>query len=380
MSSPTSTKSATNFRLTAQDVQDLLNEPAPETRALLAQKIAQGHKSGAFQQNELKVAEQIFRMLLKDAQIQVRLALSQGLQDDPNAPKDIILALANDHAEEVASPVVQYSPVIEDNDLLDLISDHGDLTRLIAIANRNHVSKMVSTALVETSKEEVVGHLVNNQGADISEHSLNRVLRDFGSNHSLMENMARRAELPVTIVEKLISVASDNVAAELKHKYTRVAQKLEEEAKRAREQITLKMLDTTTEPEAVNLLVDELYSNKRLTPSIVLTALCRGNFAFFETGIARMAGIPAANAHKLIHDKGGLGFKALYKKADLPDSMFDACEVVLQVMHELHDQGLRPTGNVHFANRAVEKIFQHTAGKEIENLAYIIALIRQNFR
>jgi uncharacterized protein (DUF2336 family) len=370
---------AKNIRLSQEDVKRLLSEPSSESRVEIAQKIAAGHSAGAFQQTELLVAEQIFRMLLRDTETRVRAALAEGLKNDASAPKDIVIALASD-TEEVALPVLENSEVLDDEDLIDIIRSHEEITKHIAIANRKGVSNMVSAALVETENKDVVSHLVKNETASISERSLKKIMADHSESEDVVKNLVQRANLPVTVVESLLNIVSDSVAAELKNKYTGVSEKLEQEAKRAREQMTLKLLDTTTDPDEVEALVAQLHESNRLSPSIILTGLCRGNFAFFESSLAKVAGIPVANAQKLINDKGDLGFKSLYKKAGLPDSMFEPCRLVLAVMHEMHQQGeLRP-GNINFANRVVEKLFIKANGRDIENMAYIIALIRQNFR
>ncbi|MGB1539640.1 MAG: DUF2336 domain-containing protein, partial [Rickettsiales bacterium] len=142
--------------------------------------------------------------------------------------------------------------------------------------------------------------------------------------------------------------------------------------------MTLQLLDNAIEPDDVQALVNQLSDNRRLTPSIILTGLCRGNFAFFEVSLAKLVGIPAENARKLINDKGELGFKSLYKKAGLPESMFDACKLLLEVMREMAEKKESQPGSIHYANRAVEKLLTRARGREVENLAYIIALIRQN--
>src|SRR6202000_3057862 len=77
----------------------------------------------------------------------------------------------------------------------------------------------------------------------------------------------------------------------------------------------------------------------RLPPSMILTSLCRGNLYFFETSLARLSNIPVRNAQLLIHDKGGLGFKALYAKAGLPDKFFQACKLLLEVVADLQRSG-----------------------------------------
>jgi uncharacterized protein (DUF2336 family) len=327
------------------------------------------------------VAEQIFRLLLRDTELQVRAALAEGLKENDRAPHDVVVSLAGDPAEAVASPVLLYSNVFTEEDLLNIIRSNLDITKHIAIANRRSVSSMVSAALVETHNEGVVEHLVKNNGANISEHSMQKILEEHGESQSMVNYVADRANLPINIVEKLLSIVSDSVANALKNKYREVTERLEREAHHAREGMTLKLLDTTRDEEPVRLLVHQLDEEGRLTPSIVLTGLCRGNFAFFEVSLAQLAGIPVKNAQKLVRDKGELGFKSLYQKAGLPDSMFDACKLVLNVMHEMHEQGGDAApGTIHFANRAVERIFMHQHGREIDNLAYIIALIRQNVR
>lgn len=378
MSSAPSTEA---FSLTQDDVRRLLNEPVPEARIEVAKKIASGHASGNFKANELLIAEQIFRLLIRDTEVRVRAALAEKLKSDQSVPRDIIRQLATDAASEVSVPVLESAESLDDQDLVDIIKLHNDITKHIAIANRRNISSMVSAALVETENEQVVTHLVKNDGAQISEHSMKKIVHDFAASPGVVSVVVQRSNLPVTVVENLLSIVSDTVANDLKKKYASVARKLEEEAQRTRENLTLKLLDTTTDAGEVQNLVDQLYSSQRLTPSIILTSLCRGNFVFFETSLARMAGIPAVNARKLINDKGDLGFKSLYKKAGLPDSMFDASRFVLEVMKEmaLGSESVRP-GTIHYANRVVEKLFAKTEGQEVENLAYLIALIRQHTR
>lgn len=381
MNPPASTNESTLQKdmLSREDIRLLLNEPAPEARIAVARKIAAGHGSGQFNESELEVAEQIFRLLLRDAEVRVRAALADGLKEDITVPKDIIKSLAGDVAE-VSTPVLEHSEVLKDGDLLEIIRTHNDITKYIAIANRKSVSGTVSAALVNTGEEVVVGDLVRNAGAQITEESYRRIVETFPTSQKLLDSMVERANLPVTVVERLLTAVSDTVAQELKRKYADVAKKLEEESRKAREQMTLKLLDNTVQINEVQTLVAQMHDSKRLTPSIILTALCRGNFTFFEVSLAKMAGIPPANARKLIHDKGELGFRSLYKKAGLPESLFDACRLVLDVMREMAEQGDSSFGNIHYANRVVEKILLKSRGSEVENLAYIIALIRQNVR
>lgn len=373
------TDSEQKHRLTQDDVKRLLSEPAVDARVTVVSKITKEHGSGKFGSNELLVAEQIFRLLLRDTEVKVRAAMAEGLKDDTTVPKDIIKTLALDE-ESVAAPVLEHSEVLDDDDLVDIIDRNSEITKFIAIANRKHVSPTVSAALVETEIEDVIGSLVQNDGADISESSYGKIINDFAGSDDIMGSVVKRENLPLTVVENMLNIVSDTVARELKGKYGTATKKLDEEARKTRESMTLNLLDTTTSPDEVQALVDQLYDAGRLTPSIILTALCRGNFAFFEVSLSKMAGIPTANARKLINDKGELGFRSLYNKAELPGSMYEACRLVLNVMKDMAQAGDVNPGSIHYANRVVEKILTRAEGRDIENLAYIIALIRQSIR
>ena len=74
----------------------------------------------------------------------------------------------------------------------------------------------------------------------------------------------------------------------------------------------------------VSALVDQLASNGRLTPSLVLRSLCLGDLSFFEAALARLAGVKLNNARLLIDDEGALGLRSLYDKAGLPRALFPA--------------------------------------------------------
>lgn len=382
MNPPVSTSEPNNapFQLTQEDVRRLLSEPAAESRVAVVKKLVAGRESGNFSSKELLVAEQIFRLLLRDTEVQVRATMAESLQHDTTISKDIIMSLAAD-VGEVAAPILENSQILDDDDLIEIVRNNEEITKHIAIANRQHVSSAVSSALVETENEAVVGALVQNQGADISEKSFAKIVADFNDAPNVVELVVKRSNLPVTVVENLLNIVSGNVKKELKQKYSAVSRRVEEESQKTRESMTLKLLDNTVDPAEVMQLVAQLYDTGRLTPSMILTSLCRGNFIFFEYSLARMADIPHINARRLINDRGELGFRSLYAKAGLPESMFEACRLLLEVVRELSevDKNLQ-TGTIHYANRVVEKLFARAEGKEVENLAYIIALIRQNVR
>ena len=371
-----STDPRIRFSLSQSDVARLLAEPSPETRIEVMHKIASEYETQEFDQQEKLLAEQIFRLLVRDTEVKVRISLAENIKQNNTIPRDIVLSLANDVAE-VSLPVIQYSEILSDADLINIINRSGELSRLLAISNRKHVSPMVSSELIETKQPEVVSSLVSNEGASITERGYQTIIDTMGKDETVVEALVQKGGIPIAIIEKLIAKVSDSIGLKLKKKYNLTEAGARQETDRSRELATLKLTEGAVPDAEVETLIAQLQTFGRLTPSIILTSLCRGNLRFFETALATLSNIPTQNAKVLIGDKGHLGFKALYDKSGLPESMFRAAKLVLDVTMELAEDGAVP-GGLHYANRVVERIFIHSDGQEIENLSYIIALIRQN--
>jgi len=142
----------------------------------------------------------------------------------------------------------------------------------------------------------------------------------------------------------------------------------------SRERATVSLLAPDADDAAVEQLVEQLRANGRLTPSLVLRALCIGDVAFFETAIAMLADVPLANARVLIYDRGALGLRALYERAQLPESLFAAYRVAVDVVHETEYDG-EPHDRGRYRRRVMERIltqFEHLGSIGGENLDYLV--------
>ena len=150
--------------LTEADVQRLMSSPSGDVRAETASKVAQAFDTGSLSTTERELASAIFRAMVKDAEVMVREALAQNLKSNPDLPKDVALSLAKD-IESVSLPVLEYSTVLGDADLIEIVRVAG-AEKQAAIARRAEVSGAVAEALVDHSRDPiVVTTLVANPGA-----------------------------------------------------------------------------------------------------------------------------------------------------------------------------------------------------------------------
>ncbi len=129
--------------------------------------------------------------------------------------------------------------------------------------------------------------------------------------------------------------------------------------------------------EEIAATVAQMLKHDRLSPSIILSSLCRGHLRFFETALAQLANLPIVNARRLVRDRGPLGFQAIYHKTGLPESMFQAVRILLHVVLET-DHATATPGSQNYSNQLVQTILVHAGNEDIENLSYIIALVRQS--
>jgi uncharacterized protein (DUF2336 family) len=321
-------------KLTATDVKQLLTDPSSESRQAVAAKLGQQFTLGDLGAKERSMAEDIFRILARDVEVKVREALSQSIRLSQDLPRDVAVALANDVAE-VALPVIEASAVLTDEDLLNIINSKGTAYQ-VAVAGRESVSEMISDALVNTGSQAVVARLVSNEGAVLSENTMTRVLDNFGHVQAISNPMAKRAILPIGIAERLVSLVSEKIKDHLVTHHAMSADLAMDILLDSRERATLHLLDGDSDTPDVIQLVDQLHRNGRLSPTIILRALCMGDITFFEAALAKKAGIPVANAYQLVHDRGGSGLARLFERCGMSPSMLNVARVALNAVNDLN--------------------------------------------
>jgi uncharacterized protein (DUF2336 family) len=361
-------------KLNEQDVRRLLDSPDRDVRAEIAGKIAAQHPR--LTEHERTLAEEILRLMVKDAEVRVREALSSQLKENPLLPHDLALTLAQD-VDEVALPIIQYSAALSDDDLIALVRSEGP-EKQEAVARRASISASVVEAIVEVAPEAAVKILVANKGAQFKEETLIQVAERYpASENGIGEALAKRPNLPVAVVEKLLTQVSENLRSHLLDRTDLSPEVATALLLQARERAVLGLSTSTSGPSE---LVEHLARSKRLTPSIILRALCMGDLSFFEASLARLADISLENAQKLIYDKGQRGFEALYKKAGLPPSLYLAMRAAIGIFGTLdYDGGLNDRER--FSRRMIERILTQYGEEGVEfkndDLEYLLARISQ---
>jgi uncharacterized protein (DUF2336 family) len=125
-----------------------------------------------------------------------------------------------------------------------------------------------------------------------------------------------------------------------------------------RERATVSLLSKHVSAFDLEQLVGQLHKNNRLTPSLVLRALCMGDMAFFEMAMSKLARVPVQNARILIHDQGTRGLESLYLKARLPENLYVAFRAAVDVAQETEYDG-GANDRERYVSRMLERVLTH---------------------
>ncbi len=143
----------------------------------------------------------IIRRLVGEVEVSVRRILAERLAERPDAPRDLVLTLANDEIE-VAHPILVKSELLRDPELIEIVQ-HRTMEHQVAVAMRPNISEQISDVLVETNNEEVITTLLSNQDALISNSTMNHLVEQSAQVLGYQAPLVNRHDLPRALLKKL---------------------------------------------------------------------------------------------------------------------------------------------------------------------------------
>ncbi len=355
-----------------QFLQWVRNAP-PGERAEATSALARAYLHSDLSPDDLAAAEGAMIMLLDDPSPLVRRALSEVFASAQKAPQVVVDALAADQPD-VALPILSRSPLLLDDDLVDLIAT-GQSETQIAIANRVMLSRSLAAAISEVGTGEACLALLENEDADIALFSIDRIVERFGHLSAIRENLAARDDLPMATRQALLSKLSQTLAGFVTARQWLGPEHAEYAAREACEKATLALAAETPYGE-VAALMHHLRHSGQLTGGMILRALLSGNVVLFEEALAELSDVPLDRVTSYIHDKNISGFHALYRKAGLPDTAYPAFREAITAMREgilIGEQG----GVARLKRRMVERVLARCSQERGPEMASLLALLRR---
>ncbi|MEQ1780392.1 MAG: DUF2336 domain-containing protein [Hyphomonadaceae bacterium] len=355
--------------LTQDDIRRLVRGDTAEARANSAHKICRRIDTMELGPEDQESARQILDMMCSDAAVLVRRALAVTLKNSPKLPRDIAIKLAKD-IDIIAVPVLKNSPVITDEDLVEIVLA-GSSEKQVAIAQRASLGEGLTEVIALYGSKQAVEAATLNEGAAFSNDAYAGVLKRFANDNEIKSALVSRSSLPMHVTEKLVNLVSGELFDRLVNTHELPPQLAIEIAAGARERATLDLVEQaglSTDPER---FVQQLHLNGRLTPSVIMRALCLGHMTFVEHALSELSGVPRTKTWLMIHDAGALGLKTVFERAGLPSGMFTAFRLAIDIFHKTEMDG-GPNDKDRFRQRMVERVLTQFQAIPRADLEYLL--------
>jgi uncharacterized protein (DUF2336 family) len=183
----------------------LADDDAEDVRAELAVKI--GRLMPGLSEREsshvFALTIETLECLARDASVRVRAILAEEIKSLNCIPRNIALALAHDVHAVVAAPILQYSPLLSDTDLIEIIACAQVQEVLTAIASRKPVNEPVSECLVQSLDVPAVAALLVNADARLRKETMDRIIEQAEEIQAWQMPLALRADLSARAIRRI---------------------------------------------------------------------------------------------------------------------------------------------------------------------------------
>jgi len=214
-------KVAANPATPAEANRFLADDADPEVRAELAQKIGR-LLPDLLNSERVRVCEltlETLRRIASDQLVRVRAILASELKSLDCVPKDLILTLARDLEETVSVPVLEYSPLLSDADLLEIISSARAQSALAAVARRRGVSAELSEVIVASLDVQAVAALLANPDAHIRENTMERIVDHAQKIKDWHGPLVKRSDLSLRALRRIAGFVGVALLRELSERH-----------------------------------------------------------------------------------------------------------------------------------------------------------------
>ena len=143
-----------------------------------------------------RVVFDTLEILATDQASRVRGIVSDALKDVVSAPAKLILQLANDPVLSVCGPILEFSPLLTNEDLIELVQSAPVQGAFSAISRRDVVAEAVSDAIVVARDNDAIAALLANPSAQICEETLDQLIDDAPNYQDWHEPLVHRPKLP----------------------------------------------------------------------------------------------------------------------------------------------------------------------------------------
>jgi uncharacterized protein (DUF2336 family) len=273
------------------------------------------------------------RRLASDQLVRVRKILAAEIKSYPCVPKDVVAMLARDIDETVSVPILEYSPLLSDTDLLEIIASARAQSALAAVARRRGVSERVSEIIVASLDVVAVAALLANPNATIRENTMERIIDHAKEVEAWHGPLLTRSDLSLRALRRVAGFVGVSLLRQLTERHG-LDEETEQYLRRCL-RLRLEHDDETAESKEDTAHKAVLAARDRgaLDEIYVEEAVEAGQREIVITCLALLANVPRAVIEKIFSSRSSKAITAIVWKAGLTMRIAFKMQTMLLKLH-----------------------------------------------
>jgi len=266
---------------------------------------------------ERALVASILRQLSHEVEMSIRQRLAERLAQSTQAPRELLMLLADD-VIEVAYPILVGSTLLNEPDLLEIIQSRSNQHRM-AIALRQDISPGLADALIAAGDDAVIVTLLNNFSGPLSRTSLEHLVSRSENVEGLCEPLLRRTDLPPDLAQLMFGWVSEALRSYILENFEIAPSTLRNALVPARDEAISEALEMI---DPAQRLVDKLHAAGDLRPTFLLKHLTRGDVILFEFTFAKLSDLSPVFIRRIIYESTGEGLALACAALGIDRSVF----------------------------------------------------------
>jgi len=310
-------------------LQDLARNPTAENWGTLAQHIGD-LLNMQLANHERELALGILRGMVGKAEMEIRKELAQRFARDSAIPHDIILMLAQDQIT-VAEPVLAFSDLLSDEDLIALIIAHEE-GHWRVIAGRRKVSGAVSEELARTRDGETLLTLAQNMGAEIPHPAMETMTDAAVEFKPLRPALVHRPEMDSDLGLRIYWWVSMELRAYLCRQFDYSPQNLDMAFMKVLGEYIGRVDGTEDNVAGNEEFAGSLLREGEADVSLMMQTLRRGRYGLFRALMRRALMVEMSCITNMMTERGGESFAIACRALGFSKSEFASIYILGRIM------------------------------------------------
>ena len=281
------------------ELEEVVQHGSAEKRAETLRRITELFLDGAptLRADHVALFDDVIGCLIEEIEVKALAELARKLAPVPNAPSEVVRALAKNDDIAVAGPVLKQARLDEPD--LKHIAETKSQAHLLALSTRRGIGEALSDILVARGNRDVARSIANNHDARLSESAFGTLVRRAEQDGVLAEKVGLRTDIPPRLFRQLLMQASEVVQKRL---LAKARPETQAEIRRVLAKVTEEVA-TKAAPRsytAALAAVRALHSQRRLTEADIAEFARSGRYEETIAALATISAVPVEVVDRLM--------------------------------------------------------------------------------